>query len=165
MKPLVFVEHHEGALQKDSLGVLSKAASLGNDVEAVLLGVGVEGLAAEAGRYGPARVHVTDDPLLSAPLPQPRVDALETLVREKGFDTVLFAASVLSADVAAGLAARLDARLDWGPTDVALEDGKLVGKRPALGDSVYVDVGWTSEPRLALIRSGTFAPKEAGGRA
>src|SRR5205809_190615 len=91
MKTLVFLEHHEGALHKDSLGVLSKAASLDGDVEAVLLGFGVESLAADA--------------------------------------------------------------------------GKFVGKRPALGDSVYVDVGWTSEPQLALIRSGTFEPQESGGAA
>jgi electron transfer flavoprotein alpha subunit len=165
VKFLVFLEHHEGALQKDSLGVLSKAASLGGEVEAVLLGAGVEGLAADAGRYGAMRVHVMDDALLSAPLPQPRVDALETLVRDGGFDAVLFAASVLSADIAAGLAARLDAGLNWDLTDLVVEDGKLVGKRPALGDSVYVDAGWTSEPRLALIRSGTFEPAETGGTA
>ena len=54
---------------------------------------------------------------------------------------MLFAASVLSADVAAGLAARLDAGLNWDLTDLVDEDGRLVGKRPALGDSVYVDVG------------------------
>jgi electron transfer flavoprotein alpha subunit len=165
VKFLVFVEHHEGALAKDSLGLLSKAASLGGEVEAVVLGAGVEGLAADAGRYGAARVHVMDDPLLAAPLPQPRVDALETLVGEKSFDAILFAASVLSADVAAGLAARLGAGLNWDLTDLVVEDGKLVGKRPALGDSVYVDVGWTSEPRLALIRSGTFEPTESGGSA
>jgi electron transfer flavoprotein alpha subunit len=165
LKFLVFLEHHEGALAKDSLGLLSKAASLRGEVEAVLLGAGVEALAADAGRYGATRVHVMDDALLAAPLPQPRVDALETLVGEKGFDAILFAASVLSADVAAGLAARLDAGLNWDLTDLAVEDGKLVGKRPALGDSVYVDVGWTSEPRLALIRSGTFEPAESGGQA
>jgi electron transfer flavoprotein alpha subunit len=165
VKILVFLEHHEGALQKDSLGVLTKAASLGEEVEAVLLGSDVEPLAAEAGRYGATRVHVDDDVLLSAPLPQPRVDALETLVREGGFDTVLFAATVLSADVAAGLAARLDAGLNWDLTDLVVEDGDLVGKRPALGDSVYVDVGWAGEPRLALVRSGTFEPKETGGSA
>ena len=163
MKTLVFLEDHEGKLQKDALGVLSKAASLDAEVEAVLLGAEVEGLAAEAGRYGAARVHVMEDVLLAKPLPQPRIDALETLVGERGFDTILFAATVLSADIAAGLAARLDAGLNWDLTDVVVEDGKLVGKRPALGDSVYVDVGWTSEPRLALIRSGTFEPETRAG--
>jgi len=165
VKTLVFLEHHEGKLQKDSLGVLGKAAALGGEVEAVLLGEGVDGLASEAGKYGASRVHVVDDVLLAAPLPQPRVDALESVVREGGHDTVLFAASVLSADVAAGLAARLDAGLNWDLTDLVEEGGRLLGKRPALGDSVYVDVGWTSEPRLALIRSGTFEPAETGGSA
>jgi electron transfer flavoprotein alpha subunit len=165
VKTLVFLEDHEGKLQKDSLGVLSKAASLDSEVEAVLLGADVEGLAGEAARYGAKRVHVMEDVLLAKPLPQPRVDALETLIRAEGFDTVLFAATVLSADIAAALAARLDAGLNWDLTDVVLDDGKLAGKRPALGDSVYIDVGWTSEPRLALIRSGTFEPAESGGEA
>jgi electron transfer flavoprotein alpha subunit len=164
MKFLVFLEHHEGKLQKDSLGVLGKAASLG-EAEAVLLGTELEGLAADAGRFGAQRVHVMDDVLLDKPLPQPRVDALQTLLGEGGFDAVLFAASVLSADVAAGLAARLDAGLNYDLTDLEVEDGRLVGKRPALGDTVCVDVGWSSEPRLALVRSGTFEPSESGGSA
>jgi electron transfer flavoprotein alpha subunit len=162
---LVFLEDHEGRLQKDSLGVLFKAASLGGEVEGVLLGSEIEGLAAEAGKFGAQRVYVLDDVLLGAPLPQPRVDALENLLRDRGFDAVLFAASVLSADVAAGLAARLDAGLNYDLTDLVVEDGKLVGKRPALGDSVYADVGWTSEPCLALVRAGTFEPAESGGSA
>ena len=37
----------------------------------------------------------------------------------------------------------------------------LVGKQPALGDSVLVDVGWTSTPRLALFRAGAFDPAES----
>ncbi|HEX6701805.1 MAG TPA: electron transfer flavoprotein subunit alpha/FixB family protein, partial [Gaiellaceae bacterium] len=102
---------------------------------------------------------------LEAPLPQPRVDVLERVIEAGGFDTVLFANSVLAADVAAALAARLGAGLNWDLTDIALEDGRLVGKRPALEDSVYVDVGWTSEPRLALFRSGSFDAKETGGEA
>ena len=165
MSTLVFLEHHEGELQKDSLGVLGKAAQLGDDVSALIAGSGVEGLADQAGKYGARRVYVADDPALEAPLPQPRVDVAADLVRRHGFDTVLFGATVLTADVAAGLAARLDAGLNWDLVDLAEENGKLVGKRPALDDSVYVDVGWKSEPRLALIRTGTFEPVESGGQA
>ena len=166
MATLVFLEHHEGQLQKNGLGVLSKAASLGDpDVAAVVAGSGVRPLAEEAGKFGAARVFVADDPALDAPLPQPRVDVLAKLVRDRGFDTVLFGASVLSADVAASLAARLDAGLNWDLVDLTREDGRLVGKRAALGDSVYVDVGWKSEPRLGLIRSNTFEPVATGGTA
>jgi electron transfer flavoprotein alpha subunit len=162
---LVFLEHHEGELLKPSLGVLSKAAELGGDVAGVVLGSGVGDLAASAGAYGASKVFVADQPELEKPLPQPRVDALGKLVSDQGFDTVLFAASVLSADVAAGLSARLGAGLNWDLTDLVQENGTLIGKRPALGDTVYVDVGWNGEPRLALIRAGTFDPRESGGEA
>jgi electron transfer flavoprotein alpha subunit len=162
---LVFLEHHEGELQKDSLGVLGKAAQLGGDISALIAGSGVGSLAAQAGKYGATKVYVADDPALEAPLPQPRVDVAADLVRRHGFDTVLFGATVLTADVAAGLAARLDAGLNWDLVDLAEDNGKLVGKRPALDDTVYVDVGWKSEPRLALIRTGTFEPVESGGQA
>jgi electron transfer flavoprotein alpha subunit len=161
----VFVEHHEGQLQKGSLGVLSKAATLGEEVAAVLLGPGTKELAKEAGRFGAQKVFVAEAPELEAPLPQPRVDALAQLVGEQDVDTMLFGASVLASDVAAGLAARLDAGLNWDLVEIEASDGQLVGKRPALEDSVYVDVGWTSEPRLALFRPGTFDPAESGGEA
>jgi electron transfer flavoprotein alpha subunit len=162
---LVFLEHHEGELVRNSLGVLSKAAALGGDVAGVIAGSGVRDLAAQAGEHGAARVYVADDPALAAPLPQPRVDVLASLVTDKGFDTVLFGQSVLAADLASGLAARLDAGLNWDLTDIRLEDGKLVGTRPALADSVVVDVGWTSEPRLALFRTAAFDPAPTGGSA
>ena len=165
MSTLVFLEHHEGELLRSSLGVLSKAAELDGDVAGVVLGAGVKERAAGAGAFGAAKVFVADKPELEAPLSQPRVDALARLIGEQGFDTVVFAASVLSADVAAGLSARLGAGLNWDLTDLVREDGSLIGKRPALGDSVYLDVGWTGEPRLALIRAGTFDPKETGGEA
>jgi len=165
MPTLVFLEHHGDELQKGALGVLAKGASLGDDVAGVVAGSGVDALAAEAGKFGATKVYVADDPALEAPLPQPRIDVLERVISAGGFDTVLFANSVLAADVAAGLAARLGAGLNWDLTDLAREDGRLVGKRPALEDSVYVDVSWTSEPRLALFRSGSFDPAETGGDA
>ena len=165
MSTLVFLEHHEGELQKGSLGVLSKAAALGGDVAGVVAGSAVKDLAGAAGDHGAGRLYVFDDPALEAPLPQPRVDALAKVVEEKDVDTVLFAGSVLAADVAAGLAARLGAGLNWDLVNIESRDGSLVGKRPALSDSVYVDVGWTAEPRLALFRSGAFDPKPTGGQA
>ena len=165
MTTLVFLESHDGELTKGGLGVLGKAASLGGDVAGVVLGQGVADVAATAGAFGAGTVYVVDDDALAAPLPQPRVDALEAVVRDSGAETVLFAASVLAADVAAGLAARLEAGLNWDLTDLSREGDELVGVRPALGDTVLVEVGWTSSPRLALVRAGTFDPVESGGSA
>jgi electron transfer flavoprotein alpha subunit len=140
--------------------VLSKAASLDGGVAGVIIGSGVESLAAEAGKYGAATVYVADDPRLEAPLPQPRVDAIAQLVEEKGIETVLFAQSILAADVASALAARLEAGLNWQLTDISSDGGDVTGKQSALGDSVVVDVGWRSTPRIGLFRAGAFDPTE-----
>jgi electron transfer flavoprotein alpha subunit len=165
LSTVVFLEHHENQLQKGPLGVLSKAASLGDEVAGLVIGSGVRELADEAGKFGASRVYVADDARLEAPLPQPRVDVIAQLVRDKGLDTVLFANSVLAADIAAALAARLDAGLNWDLVDLRSDDGVLIGTRPALQDSVYVDVGWTGEPRLGLFRSGAFDATAIGGGA
>ena len=160
MSILVFLEHHGNELQKGSLGVLSKAAQLGGgEVAAVLVGGGVKALASEAGKYGATKVHVAEDASLDPPLPQARVDVLAKVVREGGYDTVLFANSVLAADIASGLAARLDAGLNWDLADIALQDGVLVGKRaraPGFGARrCRLDVG--AAPRavpVGLVRRG-----------
>ena len=164
MKSLVFLEHHGDALEKGGLGVLSKAAALG-DAIGVVLGQGAAAVAAGGGPFGASKVYACEAPELAAPLPQPRVDALAALVEQTDADAVLFAASVLSADVAAGLASRLDVGLNWDLIDLSLADGELVGKRPALGDTVLVDVGWKGGPKLGLIRSGAVDPVESGGTA
>ena len=134
--------------------MLAKASSLG-DAIGVVLGPGARDAAAAAGNYGASAVYACEDEVLSSPLPQPRVDALAALVEETGAENVLFAASVLASDAAAGLAARLEAGLNWDLTDLVAQDGELVGKRPALGDTVLAEVGWKDTPRLALVRAGS----------
>ena len=164
MSTLVFLEHHEGELLKPALGVLSKAAELGGDVAGVVLGSGVRDLAPQAGLRGVQGLRRRQAGA-GAAAPAAACRRAGCARRAQDVDTVLFAASVLSADVASGLAARLGAGLNWDLTDLVQENGQLIGKRPALGDTVYVDVGWNGEPRLALIRAGTFDPKETGGEA
>jgi electron transfer flavoprotein alpha subunit len=163
MSILVFVEHHGDELQKGALGVLAKAASLGDsDVGAVIVGEGAKSLASEAGKFGATKVYVAEGDALNQPLPQARVDAIAQVVQQDGYDTVLFANSVLAADIASGLAARLDAGLNWDLVDLTSD---FVGKRPALQDTVLVDVGWKSTPRIALFRAGSFdaTPTGSGG--
>lgn len=166
MSTLVFVEHQGDQVSRGSLGVLGKAADLGGEVGAVMVGgTEVKALAADLGRHGAAVVHVAEDDSFVPALPQPRVDVLAHVVRAHGYDTVLFSNSVLAADVAGGLAARLDAGLNWDLVDIAPGDGSIIGKRLALGDSLLVEVGWRTSPRLALFRPGSFEPVGRDGQA
>ena len=154
-KTLVFLEHHEGAVQKGSLGVLAKAAQIGGEFAGAIIGSDVRAIGDGVG----ATVWVADDARLVAPLPQPRVDVLAKLVRDEGYDTVLFAQSVLAADVAAGLAARLGAGLNWGLVDF---DGET-GRAPALQDTVVVDVGWSTPVRIGIFRAGALDAEALAG--
>ena len=156
-KTLVFLEHHEGAVQKGSLGVLAKAAQMGGEFAGAIVGSDVRAIGGGIG----ATVWVADDARLLAPLPQPRVDVLAKLVRDEGYDTVLFAQSVLAADVAAGLAARLGAGLKWGLVDF---DGET-GRAPALQDTVVVDVGWSTPVRIGIFRAGALDAEALAGAA
>ena len=151
---LVFLEHHDGAVQKGALGVLAKAASVG-DAHGVVVGSGVRSVADGVG----TTVWVAEDERLASPLPQPRVDVIAKLVRDQGYDAVLFAQSVLAADVAAGLAARLGAGLNWGLVDF---DGTQ-GRAPQLQDTVVVDVGWTTPVRIGIFRAGALDATPLGG--
>jgi electron transfer flavoprotein alpha subunit len=138
MSVLVFLEHHGSELQKGALGVLGKAAALGDgEVAAVLVGGGVKALATEAGAYGATKVYVAEDESLEPPLPQPRVDVIAKIVQDGGYDTVFFANSVLAADIAAGLAARLDAG-DAGEAGSKTEVLAL-GEPPSRGDARKIE--------------------------
>src|SRR5437899_10551144 len=118
---IVFADHDAGVFTANSLGVLAKAASLGGEVTAFVAGSGIDdGWAAGLGAYGASRVLVADDPALGS-LPQPLVDALEPHAREA--TAVLFGAGVVSADAAAGLAARLGAGINCETTDFTIGDG------------------------------------------
>jgi electron transfer flavoprotein alpha subunit len=164
MKVVVFLEQRDRELTSGSVGVLTKAATLGADeVAAVVVGgAALDELAATAGRFGATTVYVAGGDALDAPLPQPRVDVLADVVSTGGYDTVLFSNSVLAADVAAGLAARLEAGINWDLVDLVVHDDDVIGKQPGLGDSVLADVGWTSPERIALFRAGSFEPLETG---
>ena len=128
MSTLVFLEHHEGAIQKGALGVLAKALALGGDVAGVVVGHGVGDIAASAGAFGASTVYVVDAPEFAAPLPQPRVDALEAVVAASGAENILFAASVLSADVAAGLVGATRRRAQLG-SDRPSHRGRLARRQ------------------------------------
>lgn len=158
--PLVFIEVHGGEPTGGSLGLLAKARRLAGSAAAVVCGPDAGVVAEMLAGFGADEAWYCDHPGLDPDLGQPMVDALAFLVQHHGFRTVLFENSVVTADIAAGLAARLDAGVNWDLQDVVERDGALVGVRYALNDAVAVDVGWVGDVRLAVFRVGLFEPVE-----
>ena len=78
---------------------------------------------------------------------------------------MLFAASVLAADVASGLASRLDAGLNWDLTDLSLKDGELVGTRPGARRHRHRRRRLEGRARSSGWSLGALDPVESGGTA
>jgi electron transfer flavoprotein alpha subunit len=155
---LVYVHHDDGEFSPQGLGLLARAAGLGGEVTAFVAGSGIDdGWAGSLGGHGAAKVLVADDAALGG-LSQPIVDALAPSAAEA--DAVLFGAGVVSADVAAGLAARLGAGIACETTDIAMGDGGIVATRPALDDTVMVESGFSGGPGIVLARANAFPVRE-----
>jgi electron transfer flavoprotein alpha subunit len=162
MKPLVYIEARDGVLSQDSLGVLARAAQLG-EAAAVLCGEGLGEFAAEVAARGAARVHLIESAAVAEPLPQPHVEAVAALVVAERYSEVLFSTSILATDIAGGLSAALEAGVNWDLVDIDADAaGEPVGRRLALGDGVQVMVGWRGAVRIATFRPGSFDPAESG---
>jgi electron transfer flavoprotein alpha subunit len=159
--PVVFIETRDGTATAGSLALLAKARALRGTAGAVLCGPDAAAVAEGLARYGSESTFVGDVAGSDPSLGQAQVDVLATLVREHGVRTILFENSVLAADVAAGLAVRMDAGVNWDLQDLAMRDGALVGTRYALDDSLAVEVGWIGELQLAVFRLGLHDPVEA----
>jgi electron transfer flavoprotein alpha subunit len=163
---LTYVLHYQGEFNKNSLGAVSEAAKLANelgtDAHAVLVGDGDDltpDLAKQLGKYGASKAYIARAP---EGLAQPVVDVMAKLIQDNGYGYALFGGGLLGFEIGAGLTARLGAGVTMEVTEVKAQDGKLVAVRPILQDSAIVDVDYVSEPGIIIGRLNAFEVDESG---
>jgi electron transfer flavoprotein alpha subunit len=166
MSILVYALHYDGEFNKNSLGAVSEGARLAGELggECHAIVVGDKGglpddLLASLGRFGATRVFRVEGP---DGLAQPVVDAMATVAKDNGHKYLLFGGGLLGFEIGAGLAARLDAGVCMEVTEVRVEDGKLVARRPILQDSQVSDVHYRSEVGVIIGRLNAFEARETG---
>src|SRR5205085_8595851 len=163
---LTYVLHYEGEFNRSSLGAVSEAAKLANELgqeaHAVLVGDGddlTEDLAAQLGKYGASKAYIARAP---EGLAQPVVDVMAKLIQDNGYSYALFGGGLLGFEIGAGLTARLNGGVTMEVTAVKVQDGKLVAERPILQDSAIVDVDYAGEPGVIIGRLNAFEIDESG---
>jgi electron transfer flavoprotein alpha subunit len=163
---LVYALHYEGAFNKNSLGAVSEGArlagELGTECHAIVVGEksGLpDELCASLGAYGATRVFRVEGP---EGLAQPVVDAMAKVATDQEHDYLLFGGGLLGFEIGAGLAARLDAGVCMEVTDVAVQDGRLVARRPILQDSQIAEVHYRSKVGVIIGRLNAFEARETG---
>ncbi len=107
----IVAEQRGGALRKVSFEIASAARKLadelGEEVSAVLVGSGVEGLATELAKYGVDKVYVADDAIYADYTTDAYSAAVAKVVKENDPSILLLGSSVQGKDLSASLVGKL----------------------------------------------------------
>lgn len=168
---LVFAEHADGKVKKSAFELLSKAnqlaAQAGGSVMAVVIGKGLDGLTGELAAYGAKKVVLAESDQLSQYNTVGYAKALQQIIEEFKPSIVLGSASAIGKDFFPRLAVRLKAGLASDVTDLSVEGGKLVAKKPVYSGKAFVNVTFNSSVQMATSRPNSFAisTAQAGAQA
>lgn len=157
-------EQRYGAFRKISYEIASTARKLadqlGEEVCAVLLGSGIEGIAGELGKYGVDKVYVADQPALDPYTTDAHAAAVAKIVKENSPSVLLFGASSQGKDLSARLVGKLGTGMATDCVDVKIVDGKLIAFRPMYAGKCYGEVAVSSYPQMASLRPNVFPAVE-----
>lgn len=160
-KLLIIAEQKDGVLKGSVAELVTAANELGGGTIGAVLGSGSKAAAAALGTYGIAEAYALDGglPLYSS---DGFAEALASVVRDGGFDTVVLMQSQFGRDCGARLAAILDAA--WVSDVVGLElDGEaLKCKKPLYAGKIISTIEFTgSAVKVITLRPKIFAKAEA----
>lgn len=156
----IVAEQREGAFRKVTFEIASTARKLadaaGDEVCAIVLGSGIEGIAAELGKYGVDKVYVADDAAFATYTTDAYSAAVAKIVKEKDPLVLLLGASVEGKDLSSRLAGKLATGLATDCTDVRFEGGKMIATRPMYAGKTFADVEILGTPQMATLRPNVF---------
>ncbi len=164
----IFVEHRDGTVRKVSMELLSGgrelAASLGEEMAAVLLGYQIDPIAEELAKRA-HKVYVINDPFFEHYSADAYGESLATMVREYDPSVLLGGSTFMGRDLFPWLASRLATGYAADCTNIAIGDDKaLIAKRPMYGGKILADVTFSqARPQMATVRSNVFPLKSLEG--
>jgi electron transfer flavoprotein alpha subunit len=159
-----WVEHRDGAIKAISQEVLGAgrnvADALGEPLTALVFGEGVSTLAQEAFNLGADAVIGADDPSLADIRVEAYGPLAAELVRQRDPSVFLAGATTRGRDLAAWVAAELEAGLVADGIALKVENGRVIVTRPVYAGKLLADVYVTSGAQIITLRSRAFAPAE-----
>ncbi|MDR1067878.1 MAG: electron transfer flavoprotein subunit alpha/FixB family protein [Clostridiales Family XIII bacterium] len=157
----IFIEHAKGEIRKVSLELLSQGRILadekGEELVAVILGDGVQGLAGKVGAYGADKALVIEDEKLAEYTTGAYTSALGKLILKEEPNAVLIGNTAIGKDLAPRLAQRLGVGMASDCVGMEQSDANFLSfRRPVYGGKVFTQVELTGKPVVATIRPNTF---------
>ena len=156
----IVAEQRYGAFRKISFELASTARKLadqlGEEVGAILLGSGIEGIAGELGKYGVDRVYVADQPIFEPYTTDAHAAAIAKVVKENSPSILLLGASVQGRDLSSRLVGKLATGMATDCMDVKIVDGKLRATRPMYAGKCFGEIAVNAYPQMASLRPNVF---------
>jgi electron transfer flavoprotein alpha subunit len=165
MTVLVIAEQVDGAFRKVTFEALTAARSLGADIQAVVLGSGIEGIATQLAQYGAAKIMVADDAALTDYTVDAYTQVLAGIIGQLNPTVVMLGATTQGKELAGRLSARLDAGLATDCLAIKMDDGQVTATRPMYGGKVLADVALSGTPVIVALRPNTIAAEAAPAEA
>jgi electron transfer flavoprotein alpha subunit len=160
MSVLVVLEQADGKWHRTSFEALEAARKLARELdtrlECVVVGSGIDSLAAEAAAYDVAKVWTADDPFLQAYTPEGYTAALEQLIKRVQPSAVLFPHTYQVRDYAPKLAARFGKALVSDVVDLRAQGQAPVYVRQLFQGKLNADVKVEGQPQFASMQAGAF---------
>ncbi len=163
---LVFAEHREGVLNKTSLEAIAAGQALGRElgqsVTAVVVGSGVNNLAADIAAYDVGKVIYAENEKLKDYTPDGYTDAMEKVVRAVDPQFVVMPHTYLVRDYAPKLAARFGKGMISDCIRANVADGRVTFSRRIFLGKIDADVVAAGEPPIfATFQSGAYRGDQA----
>src|SRR5438034_9870773 len=155
---LILIDHDRQQVKRPSLHAIALARQLGGQYALLVLGHGLDGIAASLISYGASAVVVADDPALAEPLADRYATVITEAARKRGAKTLLGTSSTFSKDVLPRAAALLDAPMVTDVLAIEEKDGSITYRRPINAGSMLATVKLEGDRRILTVRPTAFEP-------
>ena len=165
IETLVLIEHDRRCVKSSSLHGITLARQLGGDYALLILGQGLDEIAASLVSYGASAVIVADDPALTEPLADRYATVIVEAARKHDSRTVLGTSSTFSKDVLPRAAALLDVPMVSDVLAIEEKNGSTSYRRPVNAGSMLATVKLEGDRRVLTARATAFEAPAADAAA
>jgi electron transfer flavoprotein alpha subunit len=162
MSILVVAEHDGARARPGSFSALAVARDLatrsGERVELLVVGSGLDSVAADAARFAP--VIVVDQPLLANPTADRYAQIIADVAKAREAGSIVANSTTFAKDILPRASALLSAAMAGDVTDYSFMNGELLLRRPVYAGAAMATVALTGRPLVITVRASAFPAAE-----
>jgi len=165
-KILAFAEQREGKFKKAAFEATQTAKKIADQLNgeavALLVGDGVEGIAAQLGSYGAVKVIVAQDARLKNYSTTAYSKVIAEIAKQENASVIILPATQMGKDLAPRISGKLSAGLAADCTALKIEGGEIIATRPVYAGKSLVDIQVSSPVKIFTLRPNVFTATPGG---